>query len=227
MSTKIYDGLRIDLEGTDADIFEFAHDVRRVCVPVLRKLQLTELARLSARVIESGAPRERSAAWTAVAKFRELMRILGPGDSMHDPFRFSMQVMRVPGSGEMLAIPFIGREGEAYLDAIRALGYVRDYGYWDNTDAPDDVTGAEWDERKHAWCRALGDEGVPGRRGVTMELGASTIVIEEPIAFRDRDDPVWREIVALQPESDTPFTVEDLLGRERSRPPSSNGRAPE
>jgi hypothetical protein len=61
-----------------------------------------------------------------------------------------------------------------YLPAWEAVDGVRPWPYWDNTDQPDDVTDAEWDERGRIWGEAIGWEPL-SHRGLTWSLIGSRI----------------------------------------------------
>jgi hypothetical protein len=41
--------------------------------------------------------------------------------------------------------------GVHYLDKMELPDYAKEYGYWNNTDQPDEVTDEEWDERHDTW----------------------------------------------------------------------------
>ncbi len=47
---------------------------------------------------------------------------------------------------------------------------IEEYGYWDNTDQPDELTESEWEERGIFWDEALGKSGVPSHNSFILEL---------------------------------------------------------
>lgn len=48
-------------------------------------------------------------------------------------------------------------EISAWHDLWMASAGIEEYGYWNNTDRPDDVSSREWSRRKRAWDAAVGD----------------------------------------------------------------------
>ncbi|MPV50091.1 hypothetical protein GCG21_08740 [Pseudactinotalea sp. HY160] len=108
----------------------------------------------------------------------------------YDPNRFELTIGRLPETGDrqtsdsetgdLLAITYCERD--ELTAAFRALDGVSEYSYWNNADEPDDVTAEEWDARRDAWHRVLGDD-TPAQRmlsftlrsdpGADFDLGAS------------------------------------------------------
>lgn len=70
---------------------------------------------------------------------------------------FAYEVVLLPNgrglSAEPLVLLFSERGGNAYRAALIEADVLRDYGYWNNTDEPDDVTDAEWRQRRRAWSK--------------------------------------------------------------------------
>ena len=91
---------------------------------------------------------------------------------------FGYEVVLLPnGRGlgvEPLALLFSERGGNAYRAALIEADVLREYGYWDNVDEPDDVTDAEWRQRGRAWSQL----DVPRDDGLLIQMPsrASTIV---------------------------------------------------
>lgn len=71
-----------------------------------------------------------------------------------DPFvdtEFSVWIRPVPGA--MLGIVYT--EHKAWFEAWCAQAGVREYGYWDNADPPEDMSEEEWTARAQAWAFML------------------------------------------------------------------------
>jgi hypothetical protein len=49
-------------------------------------------------------------------------------------------------------------EHTVYRDMLINSGIVEEYGFWDNTDMPEDVSDADWVLRRHHWESALGGD---------------------------------------------------------------------
>ena len=56
-------------------------------------------------------------------------------------------------------------EQNFYTKYWEKLDKVEYYGYWNNTDKPDDIIDEEWDERGKEWEKALNKSGIPGENG--------------------------------------------------------------
>lgn len=86
-----------------------------------------------------------------------------------------------PGPDEsFLALPH-GPSPNIELVHNAVLNYVEGasgFGYWNNSDRPEDVTEEGWDERRDVWAEALGPSWVPSRSGVTVGLGVGWWEIE-------------------------------------------------
>lgn len=187
MSTKIYNGLRIDLPA--ADLFAFTAELRALCAPIRDRREAELTAAHAAEVVdlawavEAGlAPDHATAtlaeitavpvvhAFRAIAERRRQIRATGLRDPGVDT-GLDVSFLRDPDTGTILAIPYT--EVRAYLDALRTHPAVTPYGYWNNTDRPDDVTAAHWEARRAAWERCAGADPV-AVRALTWTLDDAT-----------------------------------------------------
>lgn len=68
---------------------------------------------------------------------------------------FMYEVSMIPNGNGMterpLILVFSEAAGDEYRKALKDAGVVADYGYWNNTDRPDDVTKEAWKTREKAW----------------------------------------------------------------------------
>lgn len=68
---------------------------------------------------------------------------------------FAYRVILLPngrGAGaHPLVLLFSERGGSEYRSALVDADVLEEYGYWDNTDQPDEITDKEWRHRKRAW----------------------------------------------------------------------------
>lgn len=77
----------------------------------------------------------------------------------------------MPTKDKILAIPYFNQHG--WNEKLLEMPWVKEYGYWDNTDQPDDMSDADWEQRKIDWDDALGSEhfsGIPAAAGFTAQL---------------------------------------------------------
>lgn len=56
-----------------------------------------------------------------------------------------------------------------YRSALIASGIMENYEFWDNTDWPEGVDAAEWNEREKAWETAIDESSFGTDRGVFLE----------------------------------------------------------
>ena len=185
MSTKIYDGLR----AVDRDPFVVARRIRDVLEPwYIERVKNTVAAALGAHettyseAFRFDLPpsfRERwdkpipTFSWDVA---RDVVTIVDElFDSATHTFSdldFGYQVVLLPNGlgddSEPLVLLFCETGGRELRNALMDAGIVTDYGYWDNTDHPDEVTDEAWDERRRAWMGPL-DIDTPAEAGLMIE----------------------------------------------------------
>ncbi|OCI32907.1 hypothetical protein [Oerskovia enterophila] len=160
MSTKIYNGYRL-APGTN--IFDLVPDMVQALGPVRDRLDARVLAVKATAMIDdadlAGSPRPRSPLTSAYRDITDEQAKARPGTWEHAPHRFEVAVGSDPVTGALLALTF--SEELELREAFESLDVVHEYGYWNNADLPDEVSAAEWDERRDAWARVLPGVGVP------------------------------------------------------------------
>ena len=191
MSTKIYDGMI----AVDKNVFTAQRKIKEVIEPMfydqfyaaldmVRKnpdktwLELFEIfwsSRYAAWGVKIGDETE----YQLDFRLYDLIETLRK-DPRHtySTLDFGYEVVLLPNgrglSAEPLALLFSERGGNAYRSALIEADVLREYGYWDNADEPDDVTDAEWRQRGRAWSQL----NVPRDDGLLIQTPsrASTIV---------------------------------------------------
>lgn len=172
MSTKIYDGLI----AMDRNPFRVQSRIKNVLEPIfLAKFDAaTDVAMSNAGknwddVFPMLFPRRHPARdrWqkpipTDAFEVREdLYRLItdlykSPSHTFSD-LDFGYEVFLMPnGRGiahRPLVLVFSEQAGNEYREALINAQVVEDYGYWNNTDEPEDVDPQEWAERKQAWSK--------------------------------------------------------------------------
>lgn len=83
-------------------------------------------------------------------------------------FDTSLSVCLIPTQGRLLGVAY--GENPAMLQVLKACPAYRELPYWDGTEAPEDVSDAEWDARKGSWQAALPQWGAPGEFGLSYDL---------------------------------------------------------
>ncbi len=161
MSTKLYDGLK--LVDPRADVLSVVPQIARVIRPVFHRLRLPLVAEQFAQVVDSprpeGAKDTSMVFFTAQKKWLEHQHAYGPRHALNDPLRFSIVFGRA-ASGDLLAYPYTVKT--AYTTALMETGLFTEYGYWNNSDKPEELTDKEWDSVRDAWASLESPEGTFG-----------------------------------------------------------------
>lgn len=176
MSTKIYNGMRA--VGT-TDPFAVARHVRRVCTPVYFDLIWSAVSDHMRELVETGKP---------FAKY--LLEVLNRIDELDastqrtfDPLDVKYKVALLSGPDQPLLNVF-GENPRPYLNALLQSG-IEDYGYWDNSDRPEELTQAQWDKRRDDWGIALAvDPEDPRSERFALSPSEAGLVIEAPTYYQ-------------------------------------------
>lgn len=181
MSTKIFNGYRISDCAHTAHLFQFVTDLRAALLPVYRAAYAALVAELAVSAADGGwldIPDDwglfGDGLWSPLAyadmaatKAHQEIRRTG---RRAPAFDLQCEVGMVPDPADpRTAYALLYTERDDYREVFEAQPGVRPWPYWNNVDRPDDVTEAEWDERREVWDRVLGDEA-PARRGLCWEM---------------------------------------------------------
>lgn len=152
MSTKIYDGLRID-QIPGRTIFTVAREIREALHDALRKQSVEDNARaMRALLIRNTQDTSSQQKSQPNGTFVDYMTHLFINQKDDDAFDLSFMLFEVPGKDYWLGDP-IGRHSwlASKVVDVKEIEGVREWGYWNNTDQPEDVTDEEWDVRRQDW----------------------------------------------------------------------------
>lgn len=176
MSTKIYDGL----QATYSDPFALATQVRKTLQPLFIAEYKRAVAHARAHLGESwndvfqlyalrkderwlepivnGAFRLPERVWDMVIALQK------SAEHTLVEWDFGYEVALLPDSrpGVDMPLMLVFSERDIYRSALLEAGVAVDYGYWNNTDGPEDVTAEEWEGREKAWD----DLDVPAEQGL-------------------------------------------------------------
>lgn len=239
MSTKLHHGYRL-AEGVDP--FDFIATVRAHIDPVRDRADARILAERTVTIIDKAAVHGlvthagddlaslmKTPLTAAYVAYEYEQAELRQTDRRHDPNRFELSFGRDPQTGRFGVLRFA--DEAALIDAFDAIPEVEAYGYWNNTDRPDDVTEAEWVDRREFWERVLPGYSTPvevmlgwSLRGTyhpgLMSLASerSPLILKElpdldQRARRAAQDAVSTAAVNAMPESRTVQEVSGLVFR--------------
>ena len=186
MSIKIYDGLIIERELSLAQLRSMAAKARARFDELVER-SLTEAAARAAASAHDQAllgrrDPKKEGSGEELSPWRSALSVGGRsideqreadkrGERVWLPLSFEAALMPI-GPGKILALGFGTQElQEEFVKAFKA----RPYGYWDNTDPPEDVDARAWSQRKRDWQKALGAkwQWSPAEAGLTAQLTSS------------------------------------------------------
>lgn len=184
MSTKIYGGM---VSSAEDNIFALRRAVDEVLVPLYQK-NIQGVAR-SMRDKRNSDP---ESPWHELLGLDERFvtpYVMGNGrlsaGSLHkifaaefmaeapsffavdNPFYEVVLMENSLGGGALpLALLFCAPHSmrDSYREALIEAGVMEDFSYWDNSDAPEEVSGEEWLSRKKAWSKI----SVPAKDGFSF-----------------------------------------------------------
>lgn len=175
MSTKIYDAYKLpadtDLFSLPALLHESILPARLAAEAQAIALQATQLVdryslykdvnRLPCRPVLKGKPTplyDPEWPWySAIQILAERERNTAPSSVTHDSLRFELALVHDPVDDSLLAKAFTSDAAitQTFKDFAQAQGWS-DWHYQDSADQPEDLSEAQWQQRRDSWDRALG-----------------------------------------------------------------------
>lgn len=183
MSTKIYNGYLF--EGSINDLVktclelglieEVKKTVKRSSATVLGYLYASELFE-NCEASANNPKTEKTKVYSKVQEATEKHFLRSTGQGMHSALDFESRLMLKTHpnfKNKTLVGAFIaGREIESLV--IESLG-LKSFGYWNNTDRPDELSAAQWRRREQIWESALGDKSWIDAGFLSLELSPAQI----------------------------------------------------
>lgn len=207
MSTKIYNGIILENARTTQELWQFWDMVRKELIPIAEAeykkvffqsivamalyLNGYECTRVDLPFSEYTGKTRSDLMWFIRKSLYNTMkknRIAESALDYNPSLDFEVEVGIYPTKSKVLAIPFINND--ALFKKFYELPGIKDYGYWNNTDKPEDVTARQWTQRKKDWDSVLKGIGIPRENGPTMH-----IVSEEDIRTGFSTEGVDKEAV--------------------------------
>ena len=190
MSTKIYNGLRIKYM-TMQELIPFSKELRAQLEPIAKEEFLksyTKMLEEAIVFIQTGVQidscihnyNELSALENPTFKDvnriidKEIRQFIKANKSATtitesvSAFDFDTSLCVFPLSRKILAVPICNNE--RLMNALSENENITEYGYWNNTDKPDNVSNREWNTRKSDWDKALPGIGVLRENGFIFDL---------------------------------------------------------
>ena len=188
MSTKVYDGYKLP-NFSSKELIDFCHRLKHLVsteqkefyfrAHSKRALQLFDLHYLgelpeyktSEKLFISNPSNPLSIAWSEIT---EEVREANNKNQMHD---YYFHVHFFPLDNKILAMP--RSLNSLYNKIWESFSEVEEYGYWNNTDKPDEISNKEWNQRKKDWTEAF--RGSVG--WYANETGLKFEVMGDPFLF--------------------------------------------
>ncbi|MFF2053793.1 hypothetical protein ACFVU2_19470 [Leifsonia sp. NPDC058194] len=152
MSTKIYSGLR--LADPETSIYDAVKTVSRAIRASFAVVRLPLVAEQIVRIVDEGerGPENRLVFDDAEAQWLREQNEIGTHHALNDPLRFSI-CFGEASDGRVLAVPF--HMNAEYDKALAATGLFEEYGYWNNSDRPENLSNDQWRKRREDWDSVL------------------------------------------------------------------------
>lgn len=177
MSTKIYDGIILNI--SEEQLWKTVSQIRENIENTFTTLN-TELTieYLKQSYIESalrtyrntiGIPikddkQDRGLFFNALEKWKTEKE-----DFFKDKLTCKVQIFEPLENGRILGYVFTNNE-QKYYENILTLPFIEEFGYWNNTDKPDELTDGEWKNRYQSWTTILDRNFFFTGSGITVEL---------------------------------------------------------
>ena len=198
MSTKIYDGFRFQAKNLDevlSMLNQFSkkaeEEVKTIAkYNILDKaVNMLDDAFLNISSMVEDSDKTRPFLSLAKSKIRDEMGETKEHDfCAHD---LSLDIAVLMYKRNYLGIPF------AQIHEVKNLvtkeSWNEEYGYWDNTDKPDDMDNRSWNRRKKVWNEAFGKEFIPAKAGYTKSIVKTDNIFYQMIQFNDNDIQNWTQ----------------------------------
>lgn len=175
MSIKIYHGFRVatndftvilDLVKTYREV-HWKHDSREKKIVFLSSI-IARAEDPNKKVMNEKYGYEINAYSLAENIWQEMRHEIKKTGLRNHTVDTDFQIVVFPHKDTILGIAYT--ESNKWFNQWLTLPGVSEYGYWNNTDPPDDVTDEEWEVRGEIWDEVLGSLGIPSMVGYTIDI---------------------------------------------------------
>lgn len=208
MSIKIYDGLILERDMTLPAARALAAKVRPLADQIIEREQTELAAKAAARAYDRALmgrrdPKAEGSDDDTLSSWRNALSVGGVAidqerkkdkNGERSGVAIALEAVLIPvGPGKTLALSY----GDSNLqNEFARVAKAKEYGYWDNTDKPENVEQRQWGQRKRDWQKALGKtmELSPAEAGVSLTLSSNKYKTwwmpeREALAQAVADDP--------------------------------------
>jgi len=180
MSTKIYDGIIIDIPQNQlwASISQIRENIENTFNILNKKLTIDYIKN---SYVESAVRNYRNALgfpvnddkkdsglfFNALEKWKSEKE-----DFFKDKLSCKVQIFEPLEDGRILGYVFTNNE-QMYYDNLLKLPFIEEFGYWNNTDQPEELTDTQWNDRRSAWTTVLDRNFYFTGSGFSVEVAES------------------------------------------------------
>lgn len=179
MSTKIYTGFKFEgnLFYAHKMFMQMREELRGIVDTEYRKLFARHKACVYDRYV-AGLEQKPSDVnfnfWKEVSDRQQKSRTTMRADPAFD-FDFEVVLFPITAS-RLLGIYYTTQT--VFSELLMSKNYIKEYGYWNNSDRPDHIGEREWAQREKDWDLALPDScSIPSMNGMTVQLVEHTVPI--------------------------------------------------
>lgn len=172
MSTKIFNGYKLPLM-TLQELSGWANKYRKVCNALATDKQQRQQLDMAIRLFDRHAlgllnkDTIEGYHWEGMSPWNLVVMIALEQDRKRNPQNDShCELQLIPCADKILVLLYCNDPD--FTTAFEKIPLITPYPYWDNTDPPDNVTPAEWQQRGKEWQRAI-PSSIPARHGFGVQ----------------------------------------------------------
>lgn len=187
MSTKIYNGYVLSAEKSLFELNDFMEDVRKMA----RKEVIHHMASIISERYYGHLDNKKLCPEAEDVTIGDIMIDIQNNlrENLFSGYaKNSIQI--IPFNNKIYMISFIGLKAvsDEFEEMVTKFGF-KQYGYWDNSDRPEDVSENEWLERKMSWDGIFERSSVPAEHGFSKVLtDVHTSALDLYVISGDKDE---------------------------------------
>ncbi len=175
MSTKIYNGFVIKT-GDITEVMQLLDEVGVLYDDAAKKYMHTLTAHLIIDAwdgLSVGSIDEKDAeilkhyslSWYAYEKILNAQKKIKETNQRDPAYDFELNILIFPKSYTDRTLAMVYGENKSFLECFTKHPKVEEYGWWNNSDKPNEVTDEQWDQREKDWQMVINRP--PSRAGLS------------------------------------------------------------
>ena len=221
MSTKIYDGFCFKKKMSLNEVHDIFMDFRKEAEEI-KKCKLNEYFSKAAYKILDGKAigrkypemKDRSILSYLWCDFCNRIREMEKTRQRDPEIDFNCEISIQPLKNKILGI--IYGECIKIKEAWFNKEFIKEYGYWNNTDKPEGITDKQWERRCVDWDKALGERGIPAYTGLSAKITDNSYVLDfdnlKFPSYKDRLEEAAKSLIwSKKLKSEMSLSIGDLI----------------